>query len=152
MNPDVQFRSTDQEVEKLLEECQILRSTLKEISSQISRMENRVKRAFPAPAARVSVRQRERSAVPPDGIKSSLTPEEALAEFDKIVKVASNDPPSAERLLLSKPTAYLVAIARELGISFRKGKPSRRAVQEALYGKIRESILLSKHTARNPAA
>jgi hypothetical protein len=148
MSPSVEFRTIDQEVEKLLEECQMLRAALKEISAQISRMENRARRAFPAASTRVGAgRLRIRRA------EASLTSEQALAEFESAVRLANTDPSGAERFLANKTTADLVAMARELGISFGKSKPSRKAVQNALYGKIRESLLLSKHnTARNPAA
>lgn len=149
----VEFRTPEQEVEKLLEECQMLRGTLKEISARLSRMENRVRRAFPTSAVKVAARQRIRSDRPSDGIASLLTSEQALAEFERAVQLARNDPISAENYLHNKSSADLATIAREVGVSFRKGRPSRKAVKDALYGKIRESLLLSKHhTPRSPAA
>lgn len=145
------FRTTDEEIEKLLEECQKLRSTLKEISSQVSRMENRVKRAFPAPAGKVAERQRLKSSRAPDPSGSSLTSEQALAEFDKAVQLASCDPQTAESFLLEKRPDDLVAIARELGIAFGKSKPSMRAVKDAVVGRVRESLLLSRHHTQRSA-
>src|SRR5712664_3418838 len=47
---DAEFRSPEQEVLKLLDECAELRRTLKSISSQVGRMEIRLKRAFPVAA------------------------------------------------------------------------------------------------------
>ena len=145
MSTATDFRTADEEVEKLLEECQRLRSTLKEISSQIARMENRARRAFPVPAKRVSERERIRSAKVSGEGSSQLTPTQALAEFDKAVQLARGDPQRAETFLLDKKPEDLTAIARELGISFAKGKPSIRAVKDAVFGRIRESLMLSKH-------
>jgi hypothetical protein len=139
------LKTPDQEVEQLLEECQRLRATLAEISGQVARMEKRVKRAFPEPANRVSERLRLQSGKHSDASASSLSHEEALVEFDKAVQIAAADPSRAERFLLEKPSADLLAIAREVGISFGKSKPSVRAIKDALYGRIRESLLLSKH-------
>src|SRR5690242_4685535 len=57
MSGDSEFRTPEQEVLKLLEECAELRRILKAISGQIGRMESRVKRAFPAAAAQVRERR-----------------------------------------------------------------------------------------------
>ena len=140
-----EFRTTDQEVEKLLEECQKLRSTLKDISSQVSRMESRVKRAFPGPATKVGERRKSRMPKAQVGASSGLTPEQALAEFDKAVQLASTDPTRAESFLLDKRSADLLAIAKEIGVPFAKSKPSFNAIKDAIVGKIRESLLLSRH-------
>ena len=147
------FRTSEEEIEMLLDECQRIRTTLKEISGQISRMENRVKRAFPDVAAKVSERQHNRNRISKKGeSKPSLSPEQALTEFDNVVRIARVDPTRAEIYLLHKAPSDLVAIAQELGISFGKSKPSSKAVLEALYGKIRESILLSKHNTQRTCA
>lgn len=141
-----EFRNPEQEVEKLVEECQIIREALKEISLRVARIENRAKRAFPAAASRVaSTDAANRGAAV---THSPLTPEQALIEFDEAVKLATTRPSDAERFLRNKTSGDLIAIARELGISFSRSKPSRREVQDALYSRIRESISLTRHTLR----
>jgi hypothetical protein len=142
------FKTPDEEVEQLLEECQKLRGTLAEISSQVARMEKRVKRAFPEPAKRVSDRLRAQSARHSDQSGPSLTHDEALAQFDMAVQLAGKDPAGAERFLAEKRLADLTVIAREVGISFGQSKPSFKAIKDALYGRIRESLLLSKHNTQ----
>jgi hypothetical protein len=142
---DSDFRTPEQEVLKLLEECAELRRTLKAISSQIGRMESRVKRAFPAAAAQA----RERKAGAASSSKSILTPEQALAEFDRVVGLAaSGASDEAERILETKSGSDLLAIAKELGVTFPKSKPSIKKMREAVFGKIRESVLLSRHSPR----
>jgi hypothetical protein len=141
-----EFRSGAEEVLKLLEECGELRRTLKTISGQLGRMENRVKRAFPVEAKII----RERQVGSGLKAKTSITPEQALVEFDRLVALAAsgaND--EAQRSVESKSSADLLAIAKELGVSFSKNKPSLTAMREAIFGKIRESVLLTRHNPRS---
>ena len=142
---ETDFRSADQEVIKLLEECGELRRTLKTISSQLSRIENRVKSAFPLAAKQLS----ERRAAKFKQKTSSLSSEQALAEFDHIVMLASSGALSeAEIYLERRPSPDLFLIAREVGVTFPTNKPSVRTMREAILGKVRESILLSRHSRR----
>jgi hypothetical protein len=141
-----EFRSTDQEVLKLLEECGELKRTLKTISAQLARIENRVKAAFPVAAKQIQDRKQA-------GLRqktSSLSPEQALAEFDHVAKLASSGATSeAENYLEQRSAPDLFAIAKELGVAFPSSKPSIRAMRESILGKVRESILLSRHSRRD---
>jgi hypothetical protein len=142
---DSEFRTPEQEVIKLLEDCAELRAILKSISAQIGRMEKRVKNAFPTLAEKAP----SRKAGSTRSSKSSLTPEEALAEFDRIVGLAaSGDNKQAEKILGSKLAPELRVIAMELGVSFPNRRPTVKTMREGIFGKIRESILLAKHTTR----
>ena len=144
MSNGTEFRSPEQEILKLLEECVELKRTLKGISAQLGRIENRVKRAFPGVAEQA--RQREIAA---HQATPSASREEILAEFDNIVRLAAsgaND--EAERIIESKSALDLSAIAKELGVAFNKSKPSIKAMREAIFGKVRESVLLSRHSTR----
>jgi phosphoglycolate phosphatase-like HAD superfamily hydrolase len=141
----LEFRTPEQEVLKFLEECAEIRLTLKTISAQLGRMELRAKRAFPAVVEQLRERKNRttRSAV------ASITPEQALAEFDRIVKLASSGASQeAERALEKMAGPDLLLIAKELGVSFPKSKPSVKATREAIFGKVRESILLTRHNPR----
>jgi hypothetical protein len=140
-----EFRTPEKEVLKLLEECAELRTTLKAISAQIGRMEKRVKNAFPTVAAQT----RSRGVGRTGSSEATITSEQALAEFDRVVGLAAsgaND--DAQKILEAKSAADLRVIAKELGVSFPKSKPSIKAMREAIFGKVRESVLLSKHNPR----
>lgn len=142
---EMQFRTPEEEVRKLLDECSELRRTLKTISSQLSRIETRVKAAFPAVAKSVKERQLANASQK----ESSLTSEEALSEFDNIVRLASSGATSdAEAHIAHKSGADLLVIAREVGVAFPSNKPSIRAMRDAILGKVRESLLLSRHNRR----
>ena len=146
MSGDTEFRSPEQEVLKLLDECAELRRTLKGISAQIGRMETRVKRAFPI----VAELARDRTAKGARSSVASITAEQALAEFDRIVALAGKGGgEEAERALQGRSAADLLIIAKELGVSFPKSRPSVRAVREGIIGKVRESILLTRHSPRD---
>ncbi|MGJ4897488.1 hypothetical protein ACQR2B_17425 [Bradyrhizobium oligotrophicum] len=140
-----QFRTPEQEVIKLLEDCGDIKRALQLIAAQVNRMEARVKKAFPEAAEKV----RQRSAAARVRTGSSLSQEQAIAEFENVVRLASaGSITDAERVLSEKSTADLLAIAREVGVSFPKSKPSVRTIREAIFGKVRESLLLSRHTPR----
>lgn len=145
MNGQREFRTPEQEVLKLLEECAELRRTLKTISAQLGRMEIRVKRAFPAAAKQVGARVASGA----NSASLSISQEEALAEFDRIVRLAATGASEeAEKIVDAKSAADLSLIAKELGVSFPKSKPSIRAMREAIFGRVRESVLLSRHSQR----
>lgn len=140
-----EFRNPEQEVLKLLEECGELKQLLKTISGQLSRMEKRVKISFPSVAKAVD----ERRLLARKQTASSLSSDEATRIFQDVVDLASRgEAAEAERLLEKQSAADLYMIAKEVGASFPSNKPSIRAMREAIFGKMRESILLTRHTAR----
>lgn len=148
MSKDTGFRTPEEEVLKFLEECAEIRQALKTISAQVGRIETRAKRAFPT--LTVARPARERKIVGVNSTKASITSEEALVEFDRIVGLASSgSSDEAERTLKSKSAPDLRVIAKEVGVTFTKGKPSLKALREAIFGKIRESVLLSRHNTRS---
>ena len=96
------------------------------IAPQVGRMENRVKRAFPAAAAQA----RERKARTNRSSEATITPEQALAEFDRVVGLAASGAnEEAERILEAKSAPDLLVIAKELGVTFSKSKPSIKGMR-----------------------
>jgi hypothetical protein len=141
------FRTSQEEVVKLLEECSELRGALRTISAQLARIESRVKRAFPKEADVVDSRQRKLMGKSNNDQGSALTPQEALAEFDQAIRIAESGPShEVDVFLQNKSPSELLTIAREVGLSFKSSKPSARVLIDALKGRLRESLMLSKHT------
>jgi hypothetical protein len=60
----------------------------------------------------------------------------------------SGEPTKAEDLLRGRTTADLLFIAKQLGVSFPKSKPSATTVRSAIMGKVKESLMLSRHDNR----
>jgi hypothetical protein len=101
------------------------------------------KNAFPTVAAQVRSLKTGSTA----SSKATITSEQALAEFDRVVGLAvSGANGEAERILESKSGPDLLLIAKELGVTFPKSKPSIKAMREAIFGKVRESVLLRSIT------
>ena len=149
MSETTSFRTGEQEITKLLQECIELKHTLRTISAQVSRMELRLKRAFPEVAKQIERRQSDQRAM----VKKlpTISPGQALEHFDKVVDLAQDGHnEEAEHLLMTKSPEDLLLIARELGVSFRNSKPSVQTVREAIFGKVRESVQLSRHRIREP--
>lgn len=145
MTSDSPFRSSDQEIISLLQECRELKSALVAISAQVSRIERRVKQAFPVIAQRAN----ESVAAKRKITHSTMSSEEALAEFDRIVEIAaSGSRGEAERTLEEKSNADLLVIAKELGVNFPNNKPSHKSIKSSIYNKIKESLLLGRHNIR----
>lgn len=101
------------------------RRALQEMSSQLGRMETRVKRAFPLEANKVQERRRTQSLQ----TEATLAPEQALAEFDRIVALASTGAThDADSALQKIALPDLMIMAKELGVAFPKNKPSAKAL------------------------
>jgi protein-tyrosine-phosphatase len=105
-----------------------------------------VKATFPYAAKKMQERRTEIA----EQKANSLTSEEAQKEFDYIVQIARSGATSeAESYLERQPSSNLLVIAKEVGVTFRNNKPSIKAMREAILGKVRESILLSRHSRRD---
>jgi hypothetical protein len=58
-----------------------------------------------------------------------------------------------DNFLQSKKPAELMAIAREVGLSFKSSRPGSRKVIDALKRRLRENLMLSRHsTIHAPAS
>ena len=142
---ETEFRNKEEEVVRLLEEFSELKRMLKTISSQLTRLETRIKVNFPAATKQVENRRAAFS----KQTTSTLTSERAQQEFESIVQIArSGTAAEAENYLERHAGPDLLVIAKEVGVSFKTSKPSIKAMREAILGKVRESILLSHHNRR----
>jgi hypothetical protein len=145
MNEDI-FNTPEEEARKLAEEIKGLREVLNDLSRTLSKIENRFQRAFPSlPLRPVRIKK---------GVSSvreqpTLTPEKALQLYDELVQQAkAGDTKTIKERLASISIADLSLLRQELGISLGKKKPSRKALIEAVWGRINESLMLSKHVNR----
>jgi hypothetical protein len=104
-----------------------------------------LKATFPRVARKMQERRDEISGQR----NSSLTSEQAQNEFNHIVEMARSGATSeAENYLERQSSPDLLVIAKEIGVTFRNNKPSIKAMREAILGRVRESMLLSRHSRR----
>lgn len=146
MSDQPSFRTPDAEVIRLLEELSAMRDLLREISGKLTRLQTRAKRAFPVAADTHARKVRVRKE---DADTATINAGEALKHYDRIVEVARVE--SYERaatLLEEMSLPDLVLIQREVGLSSGRSKPSKKAVVSSLLGRVKESVLLTHHSAR----
>jgi len=142
------FNTPTEEVSRLVAEVRETKELLRELSGKLSRIETRLKRAFPIAFVRnangtAREKKDSRQGVP------TLTGDAAIALYRSLVDLAKMDQIEEVRnrlTALSLPDLSLMR--RELGASLGKRKASPKALTEAILGRIRESVMLSKHTNR----
>jgi hypothetical protein len=142
------FRSKEEELKKLVQEISDLKSTMKEMSSSLTRIEKHVKRSFgippkskaAGPGSRPSQTGAERKKEEP-----TITPEEALKLFDKLSeKWMGQDSSEIENELQDMIVPDLKLIAHELGLTF-KGKPSKKTLCGGILSRLNERAMLSRN-------
>jgi len=146
-NQDV-FNTPEQEAAVLIKEIGEIKEVLRELSRKLSRIESRASRAFPS-VARKSISR-------PKGKNSEvysepmMTIDEVMRIYDEMVDLAKGGKiENIHERLGSLELSNLNFLRSELGVSLGKKKPSRRILIEAVLGRIRESVMLTKHIDRN---
>lgn len=140
------FNTTEDEARLIAAELLELKQVLREVSSKLSRIEARAKRAFPVSfpkceAKRVSSTRAQQA--------PSITAEEALRLYDEIVAQARGSGVAGARTRLSSMSLPdLMMMRRELGVSLGKRKPSVQALVNGILGRVNESVMMSRHTPR----
>lgn len=140
------FRSKEEELQRLTQEIVDIKSTLKEISTAVGRIERHVKRSFGVPdkPKRSKKPAGGRTTRPPNELPT-ITPEEALSLFDKLsVTFREEGPQEVEKRLQSMTVPNLKIMAHELGVTF-PAKPSKKAFFLGITGRLNEREMLSKN-------
>lgn len=142
------FNTPAEEVSRLVSELQETKQALRDLSSKLGRIETRMKRVFPSafPKKTEPVAKRRAPAIqePP-----TLTVEQAMTLYQELVDLAKKDQlAEVHRRLSSMNLADLSLLRAELGAPLGKKKPSAKSLTDAILGRIKESVMLSKHTDR----
>jgi hypothetical protein len=142
------FNTPTEEVSRLVSELQETKAALRDLSSKLGRMETRLKRAFPSafPKKTESLAKKKGLAIqePP-----TITAEQAMTLYRELVDLAKKDQlAEVHRRLSFMNLADLSLLRTELGAPLGKKKPSAKALTDAILGRIKESVMLSKHTDR----
>jgi hypothetical protein len=143
------FRSPQEQLEDLLKQIAEMRSLLRNISDRLNQIERHTKRAF-GPVS--ETKKRERSSV---GLGSredlpTMSPEEALNLFERLTNLwKEHGRTTVEQKLQELQVPDLKLMTHQLGVSF-PSKPSRKALQAGIIGRINESVMLSKNVNVTP--
>jgi hypothetical protein len=124
-----------------------VREALGELSRRLAQIETRVKRVFPA-----AFRPKEKRARPGanSAERATLSPEQALQLYEELVAgVRRGAIEDVRSRLMSVGVADLVVMGRELGVSLRSSKPTKRTLVKAVLSRMNESVMISRHTRRD---
>lgn len=135
-----------QDIETLAREMRDLKDSLREISGKLGRMERHLRVFFPAsfPKAKAEPRKRERLEDSPP----TMTSEQILSVYNELVDLARTDRGvQVEERLSRLGLGDLTLLVRELGVPTGKN-PTRSALGKSVMGRLKQSIMLSRHTAR----
>jgi len=141
------FNTPAEEVDRLVAELSETKGALRELSGKLTRIETRLKRVFPQAFPKRTGERREKPLA--ESEPATLNPETAIALYEELVEHARNDRfEEVHRKLSSLSLPDLSFLRRELGASLGKRKPSPKTLIEVIVGRLRESVMLSKHTNR----
>lgn len=145
-NKDI-FNTPEEEAKRLAEEIGAMKSVMRELSMTLSRIETRVKRAFPL--AFTSSLPKGQEVARGVGGRSLLTSEQVLHLYDDFVQQwKSGNFDSVKERLNAMSEADLLLLREELGVPLGKKKPSRKVLIEAIMRRINESVKITMHVDR----
>lgn len=132
---------------RLVTEVHETRETLKELSNKLSHIETRLKRAFPLAFPKKNPGRPSKT--PAEQEPPTITAEQALALYEELLQHAKKEQfDEVRNRLQSLGTADLSFLRRELGGSLGRRKPSQKTLIEIILRRLKESVMLSKHTNR----
>ncbi len=141
------FRTKEQELERLVQEIEDIKSSVREIGSAVSRIERHVKRAFDVPVRpKGKVSNKKLMETTASRVETpTISAKEARAVFNDL-SVLFNDGQRAvaHDKLQNMPVPDLRALAHELGVTFRS-RPSRKSLCTGIMGRLNERAMLSKN-------
>ncbi|MCU0542422.1 MAG: hypothetical protein MUE44_09545 [Oscillatoriaceae cyanobacterium Prado104] len=130
---------------QLIDEIGELKEILREVSKKLTRIETRVKREAIAAASK--------SVESPSAVSAKkavdLSAEEVLQIYEDLrLKAKSGDEEYVRKKLLSMSATDLNLMCCELGMPPSSKNPSRRKMFELIIGRIKQSLMLSRHIDR----
>jgi hypothetical protein len=146
MNGDI-FNSPTEEAARLAAEFLELKELFRDAGRRLTRIEIRLKRAYPEAFPRRESRSEQPQAS--TGEVPSLTPPRARALYEELVLSArKGDMDLVRNQLTSMKPADLDLLRRELGVSLESKQPSRKALVAKILSRLNESIMISQHAHR----
>ena len=141
------FRDQREELERLVQEIESIKSTIKEVGATVSRIERHVRRAFDVPKPSKEKRHGKKCYEPTKTqlATPAISPNEALKVFDELsVLFAEGQGAGIEARLQKMTTPDLQLLARELGVPLRS-RPSKKSLCSRIVGRLNERAMLSKN-------
>jgi CRISPR/Cas system CSM-associated protein Csm2 small subunit len=138
----------DDETSRLVDEISELKEILREVSRQLNRIETKVKRRGISATSKVS----ETIVSQPDETTDKtvgLSAEQVLQIYEQLrLKAKNGKEEEVRKKLLSMTATDLSLICLELGMPPTAKNPSRKKMIEVILGRIKQSLMLSRHIDR----
>lgn len=142
----------DGETSQLVDEISELKEILREVSRKLTRIETKVKRGGTSVAtAKVSVSTEITVSKPEEMTDKpvSLSAEEVILIYEQLrLKAKNGKEEEVRKKLLSMTATDLSLVCLELGMPPTAKNPSRKKMIEVILGRIKQSLMLSRHIDR----
>ncbi len=138
----------DDENSQLVDEISELKEILREVSRKLTRIETKVKRGGISATPKVSeptVSQPDETTDKP----TNLSAEQVLQIYEQLrLKAKNGKEEEVRKKLLSMTATDLSLVCLELGMPPTAKNPSRKKMIEVIIGRIKQSLMLSRHIDR----
>ena len=138
----------DDETSQLVDEISELKEILREVSKKLTRIETKVRRgAIPATPkiSESTVSQLDETTDKP----ANLSAEQVIQIYEQLrLKAKNGKEEEVRKKLLSMTATDLSLICLELGMPPTAKNPSRKKMIEVIIGRIKQSLMLSRHIDR----
>jgi len=138
----------DDETSQLVDEISELKEILREVSKKLTRIETKVRRgAIPATPkiSESTVSQPDETTDKP----TNLSAEQVIQIYEQLrLKAKNGKEEEVRKKLLSMTATDLSLICLELGMPPTAKNPSRKKMIEVIIGRIKQSLMLSRHIDR----
>lgn len=141
------YSAEGDDVTQLTDEIIELKEILREVSRKLTRMETKIKRGFSSNSRKASSTE---SQVASESKKAAnLSSEQVLQLYEDLrLQVKSGHEEEVEQKLSEMNATDLNLLCWELGVSLSGRSPSRRKMLDIIMGRIKQSLMLSRHIDR----
>ena len=144
---NVAFRNKEEELERLVQEMEAVKNTIKEIGATVARIERHIKRAFdvPKPSPKRAPPKKKHEPTNGQDATPTISAKEAQAIFDDLSVLFDESQGDAIKDRLQKMAIPdLRILANELGVTLRS-RPSKKSLCSGIIGRLNERKMLSRN-------
>ncbi|OCR02464.1 hypothetical protein BCD67_00815 [Oscillatoriales cyanobacterium USR001] len=138
----------EEEIVQLTDEIAELKGIMREISKKLTRIESKVKRRLIS-TSKISGLKTDPLAFSEEKTEN-LSPEQVLEVYEQLrLKAKEGNEEEVKEKLADLNLNDLTLLCSELGASVGGKSPSRKKMIDAIIGRIKQSLMLSRHIDRN---
>lgn len=140
--------SDSEDVAQLTDEIVELKEILREVSKKLTRMEAKIKRGFSANSKKIAATASQSTVESKKAV--ALSSEQVLQLYEELrLQVKKGHEEEVEQKLSEMNVTDLHLLCWELGVSLSGRSPSRKKMLDIIMGRIKQSLMLSRHIDRH---